>query len=268
MIKSFKSNWEIYSYEALALGLFMVSSCSFAIIIEHPDFWIKQNIESSIFRRFIMGCAMGLTAVLLIYSKFGKKSGAHMNPAVTIANWQLDRIKTWDAIFYIIFQFIGGALGVLLFKVFFFEYISNPEINYIVTVPSASSNSVLKPFLFEFLISFIMFLSVLILSNIPRLSNYTGYFVGVLLIIYITFEAPISGMSINPARTFASAFSSGNYTSMWLYFAAPILGMLLASLIFRKAYKIINRECQSMKCFMSGNKHSNKVYEVLKYYFR
>jgi aquaporin Z len=267
MITSFKFNWKIYSYEALALGLFMISSCAFAIIIEHPDFWIKQNIESSIFRRFIMGCAMGLTAVLLIYSKFGKKSGAHMNPAVTIANWQMDRIKNWDAIFYIIFQFIGGFLGVLLFKIFFFEYISHPQINYIVTIPSTSLHSVLKAFLFEFLISFIMLLSVLILSNIPKLANYTGYFVGFLLIIYITFEAPISGMSLNPARTFASALTSGIYSNLWLYFVAPISGMLLASFIYRKAYKIINSECQSMKCFMSGNKHSNRVYEVLKYYF-
>lgn len=267
MITAFKSNWKIYSYEALALGLFMVSACGFCIVIEHPDFWIKQNVESAIFRRFLMGCAMGLTAVLLIYSNFGKASGAHMNPAVTIANWQMDRMKSSDAIFYIIFQFIGGILGVLLFKIFFLEYISHPEINYVVTIPSASSTSILKPFLFEFLISFIMLLSVLILSNLPKFANYTGYFVGVLLVVYITFEAPISGMSLNPARTLASAFFSRNYSNLWIYFVAPIFGMLLASMIFRKAYKNINCECQTMNCFMSGNKHTNKVYEVLKYYF-
>jgi aquaporin Z len=267
MITTFTSNWKIYCYEALALGLFMVSACGFAVIIEHPDFWIKQNIESSIFRRFLMGCAMGITAVLLIYSNFGKASGAHMNPAVTIANWQMDRMKTWDAIFYIIFQFIGGILGVLLFKIFFYEYISNPDINYVVTVPSTDASSVLIPFLSEFLISFIMLLSVLILSNIPKLANYTGYFVGILLVVYITFEAPISGMSLNPARTLASAFSSGNYSNLWLYFAAPIFGMLLASVLFRKSYKVINCECQTMNCFMSGKKHGNKIYEVLKYYF-
>lgn len=267
MISTFKSNWKIYCYEALALGLFMVSACGFGIILEHPDFWIKNNVESAIFRRFLMGCAMGLTAVLLIYSSFGKASGAHMNPAVTIANWHMDRMKSSDAFFYIIFQFIGGILGVLLFKIFFFEYISHPDINYVVTVPSAASSSVLKPFIFEFLISFIMLLSVLILSNISKLANYTGYFVGVLLVIYITFEAPISGMSLNPARTFGSAFASGNYTNLWVYFTAPIFGMLIASLIFRKSYKIKNCECQTMQCFMSGNKHTNKVYEVLKYYF-
>lgn len=267
MILAFTSNWKIYCYEALALGLFMVSACGFAIIIEHPDFWIKNNVESATFRRFLMGCAMGLTAVLLIYSNFGKASGAHMNPAVTIANWQMDRIRASDAIFYIIFQFIGGIFGVLLFKIFLFDYISHPQINYVVTIPTASSTSILKPFLFEFLISFLMLLSVLILSNLPKLANYTGYFVGLLLVIYITFEAPISGTSLNPARTFGSAFSSGNYTGLWIYFVAPIFGMLLASLFFRKSYNIINHECQTMKCFMSGNKHTNKVYEVLKYYF-
>ena len=252
MITAFTSNWKIYSYEALALGLFMVSACAFTIIIEHPDFWIKNNIESSIIRRFLNGCAMGITAVLLIYSNFGKASGAHMNPAVTIANWQMDRIKTTDAIFYIIFQFLGGIVGVLIFKIFFFEYISHPNINYVVTVPSSNS-TVLHSFLFEFLLSFVMLLSVLILSNLSKLSSYTGYFVGMLLIIYITFEAPISGMSINPARTVGSAFASGNYTSIWLYFFAPILAMLSAGIIYRKAYKIINSECQTMQCLMSGN---------------
>ncbi len=238
MITTFKPNWKIYSYEALALGLFMVSACGFTIIIEHPDLWVKNNIESAIFRRFLIGSAMGLTAILLINSKFGKASGAHMNPAVTIASWQLDQIKTHDAIFYIIFQFIGGILGVLLFKIFFFAYISNPAINFVVTIPSVSEDSILKAFVAEFLISFVMLLSVLIISNISNFSKYTGYFVGLLLVIYITFEAPISGMSINPARTLGSAISSGNYNSIWLYFIAPVFGMSLAGIFFKKVYKI------------------------------
>ncbi len=61
-----------------------------------------------------MGLLMGLTAILIIYSPWGRQSGAHINPAVTLTFWRLGKVRTWDAIFYMLAQFAGGALGVLL----------------------------------------------------------------------------------------------------------------------------------------------------------
>jgi aquaporin Z len=74
-----------------------------------------------------------------------------------------------------------------------------------------------------------MMFMVLWSSNTPRLARFTGLFAGMLVFLYITFEAPYSGMSINPARTVASALPSGIWTASWLYFAAPIFGMFLAA---------------------------------------
>lgn len=174
---------------------------------------------------------MGLTAVLLIKSKWGQMSGAHMNPAVTLASLYLKRITAKDAFYYILAQFIGSIFFVYLIKILLFEYISHSSIYYIVTVPD--KNGELVAFVVEFLMSFILLLSVLLLSQ-SKYAKYVPYFVGVLLTAFITFEAPYTGMSINPARTMGSALNSGVWKSIWLYFLAPIAGMFCAAFIFSK----------------------------------
>jgi aquaporin Z len=78
-----------------------------------------------------------------------------------------------------------------------------------------------------------MMLLVLTVSNTHKLSRFTGLFAGCLVATYITLEAPLSGMSMNPARTFGSAFSAGDWRSLWIYFTAPPLGMLLAAAYYR-----------------------------------
>jgi aquaporin Z len=71
-------------------------------------------------------------------------------------------------------------------------------------------------------------------TNQPKLARFTGIFAGALVFAFITLEAPISGMSINPARTFGSAFIAGLWTALWLYFVAPPLGMALAAEVYRR----------------------------------
>ncbi|MGH9658365.1 MAG: aquaporin [Bryobacteraceae bacterium] len=85
----------------------------------------------------------------------------------------------------------------------------------------------------EFLISLLMMSTVLASSNSKRLSRFTGLFAGVLVAIYITVEAPFSGMSMNPARTLGSALSAIEWSALWVYFTAPPLAMLLAGQLYR-----------------------------------
>jgi aquaporin Z len=75
---------------------------------------------------------------------------------------------------------------------------------------------------------------VLRVSNTPGLARFTGLFAGALVALYITFEAPISGMSMNPARTFGSAVVGRLWQNLWIYFTAPLLGMLLAAEVYRR----------------------------------
>ena len=87
-------------------------------------------------------------------------------------------------------------------------------------------------FLAEFVIAVGMMSAVLYFSNHPRLAKFTGVFASILVATYITFEAPFSGMSINPARSFGSALPSGIWDHFWIYLTAPLLGMLTASEIY------------------------------------
>ena len=109
---------------------------------------------------------------------------------------------------------------------------AHKSVNYAATLPGPSGPGV--AFLAEFLIAFILMSVVLTVSNTKRLSRWTGVFAGALVAIYITLESPISGMSMNPARTLASASAAHFWTSLWIYFTAPPLGMLLAAETYKR----------------------------------
>jgi aquaporin Z len=101
-------------------------------------------------------------------------------------------------------------------------------------VPGIYGNAI--AFVAELTISFILMTTVLFVSNRETLARYTPYFAGALVAIYITFEAPLSGMSMNPARTFGSAFHAVYWHALWIYFTAPPLGMLAAAEVFLRAH--------------------------------
>lgn len=228
MLESLKKNWPEYISEAIGLGTFMVSAILFTAILFHRDFpFVGWNFG---LRLMLTGVAMGLTLIGIIFSPFGQRSGAHLNPAFTLTFWRLGKIKTPDAVFYMIFQFIGGVAGVLLAWLLLGNWASAPEVNFAVTVPNSSGPAV--SFAAEFIITFIQMTVVLITSNHPRLSRYTPFFAAAFLATYITFEAPISGMSMNPARTFASAIVANTWNGWWLYFVAPPLATLAAGEVF------------------------------------
>src|SRR6266568_8035721 len=232
MINALKQHWPEYLMEAAVLGIFMISACLFGILLEHPDSPVRRLIADPFLRRFLAGLAMGLTAITIIYSPWGKQSGAHMNPSVTLTFFRLGKISGWDAVFYVLSQFIGGVTGVLLVAGALGRLIANPAVSYVVTVPGAGGRA--PAFAAEAMISFVLFTVILAVSNHPRLSRFTGLFAGALVATYITLEAPISGMSMNPARTFGSAFVGHTWAGWWIYFTAPPLGMLVATEVYRR----------------------------------
>src|SRR5206468_12407219 len=94
---SWRPKWALYLIEAALLGSFMVSACFFAALIEHPQSPLRHLVGSTFVRRSMIGTAMGLTALLLIYSPLGKRSGALMNPAMTLCFLRLRRLDPRDA---------------------------------------------------------------------------------------------------------------------------------------------------------------------------
>ncbi len=244
MLTSLKQHWPEYVLEATQLGIFMIAVCVFRTLLEHPDSPVRQTIESTLARRALMGMAMGMTAISLIYSPWGQRSGAHMNPALTATFFRLGKVAAWDALFYIFAQFTGGVLGVLISTVLLGSWLTAPTVNYVVTLPGTAGHGI--AFVTEVALTFILMSMVLLTTNTTTFARYTGLFAGCLIALYITFAIPLSGMSMNPARTFGSALSAQLWTGLWIYFTAPVLGMLLAAELYDRYYGLNRVMCAKL----------------------
>ncbi|MGH6945603.1 MAG: MIP/aquaporin family protein [Geminicoccaceae bacterium] len=234
-LDALRRHWPEYLMEAWGLGTFMVSAGVFATLLWYPGSPVAHAVPDGMWRRALMGLAMGLTAIGIIYSPWGQRSGAHINPAVTLTFWRLGKVASWDAAFYIAAQFAGGLLGIWLVLAVLGLAFADPPVSYVATLPGA--DGVTAALAAEALISFGLMLMILFATNTPRLMRLTGAFAGLLLVLYVTFEAPLSGTSMNPARTVASALPGDLWQAIWIYFVGPIGGMLLAV----EAYRLIRR---------------------------
>jgi aquaporin Z len=239
--RAFTQHWPEYMIEGLCLGVFMISACSFAALLEHPASPVRMRIANAEVRRFLGGVAMGLTAVLLIYSPLGQRSGAHMNPATTLTFFRLGKVERWDAAFYMLSQFVGGVLGALVAFLALGRTLSHREVNFAITRPGMQGIAI--AFVAEVFITFLLMTVILNVSNSRSFARFTGLAAGMLVMLFITFEAPFSGTSMNPARSFASDFVGMQWQSIWIYFTAPLIGMLSAAEVF-----VRTRGLQSVIC--------------------
>jgi aquaporin Z len=224
-----RRHWPEYAIEAAALGYFMIAACVYTALIEHPAFAVRHVVEGDMTRRALVGLSMGLTAISIVYSPWGKRSGAHINPSVTFTFFRLGKIDPRDAVFYIGAQVSGAVLGVMIAALLLGPIVADESVHYAVTKIGPWGTA--AAFLAEVAISFVLMSAVLQVSN-SRFERWTGLVAGTLVALYITFEAPISGMSMNPARSLGSAVSAGFWMGQWIYLVAPPLGMFLASEAF------------------------------------
>ena len=232
-LASLRLHWPEFLMEAGEIGSYMFFACAFATLFQHPASPVRHFILSALFRRAFMGLAIGATVIVIVMTSWGKQSGGHFNPAMTFTFYRLGNVAFWDALFYMAAQFLGATGGVALAVYVLKGALKNEAIRYAVTVPGAYGDG--AAFLAELGISFCLMITILLVSNRESLARYTPYFVGALYAAFITFETPLSGMSMNPARTFGSAIHAGCWHALWIYFASPTLGMLAGAEIFLRA---------------------------------
>jgi len=240
LLSRLKAHWPEYAIEAAGIAAFMASALGFSALLEHPSSPVHQAIASSSLRRALMGLAMGSTAIALVYSPWGQRSGAHFNPALTFTFLRLRKVSPADALFYALAQFTGAIAGVFV-TAHVVGAVADPHVRFALTLPGSSG--ALAAFAAETAISFGLMFVVLCASNTPRTARFTGVFCGLLVATYITLEAPISGMSMNPARTLGSAAGAADFASLWIYFTAPPLGMLGAAEIY-----LLTRGAARVRC--------------------
>lgn len=166
--------------------------------------WITQLVSPS--ARWI--CALSLS------SKVARRGSSGLSVA------PLGKVAKWDATFYIAGQFVGGALGATAASLVLSPWVAHASVNYVITAPGDAGT--LVAFGAEVVITFILMTVILHVSNNPKLHKLTGLCAGALVATYITVEAPISGMSMNPACAVASAIAGNYWTALWVYFTAPL----------------------------------------------
>lgn len=229
-----RAHWPCYLAEAGGLAFFMICASLLRVALKHPASPVHQALVAQGVgpapRRVPMGVGVGLVVVFLTYLPWTKQSGAHINPAITLAFWHLGRIRRADALWYGLAQAAGSLAAVLLLKALLGAWYAHPSIHFITTRPGAGGAGV--AFVAEFLISFALMLVVLPVLRAEHLEKAVGWITGGLTMLYIVVEMSYSGMSLNPARSLASAVAAGEFASLWVYFLAPAAAMWLAAVLF------------------------------------
>lgn len=222
--------------EAFGLAGFVIGAGCLAVFLEHPDFPAMKGAfggeANAIWRRVPLGILMG-AYIAGVINLFGEKSGAHINPATTWAFFRLGKINFADACFYTLAQFAGAAAAASVLKFALGSLFAHPSVDFGITKPKPPHGS-MSAFAAEFIISFALMFVVLTVVSSRRLEKYAALVSGVLITLYIVFEMPFSGMSLNPARSFAASLAANKWEHLWIYFVAPPLAMLLAAEIYER----------------------------------
>ena len=179
-----------------------------------------------------VGLSFGLVVMAMIYA-IGDVSGAHINPAVTIAFAVAKRFPKNQILPYISFQLVGAVLASASLYFIFPEASTMGE-----TLPLKENWA--QSFILEFILTFILMFVILNVSTGSKEKGITAALaVGGVVAFEATFAGPISGASMNPARSIAPAIFSGDLTHLWLYVVATILGAILAVY----SCKLVQKEC-------------------------
>jgi aquaporin Z len=226
-------HWPEYLMEGVELAIFMLAASLFGTLLFYVHSPVLRSLPSLAPRLILMGAAMGVTAIAIILSPMGRRSGAHFNPAVSITFLFLGKMHRLDALFYVIAQFVGGAFGVFAARLLIGARLGDPSVRYVVTVPGRYG--VFAAFVAEFFMGWLMMTVVLAAANNPKFARFTWLFVGLLVTSYVIGFSTVSGFSVNPARTVASAVFAEVWTALWIYFLAPVVGMLSAAALYLKA---------------------------------
>ena len=166
----------------------------------------------------------GLVVMAMIYT-FGPISGAHMNPAVTVALAVAKKFPVKDIAPYALAQLAGALLASGTLKFLF------PENDFLgATMPAGSEAQSL---ILEFILTFILMIVIMnVAFGSPEQGMFAGVVIGAVILLEALFAGPICGASMNPTRSLAPAIMSGHLEHIWLYIAGPVLGAVSAVLVW------------------------------------
>lgn len=200
-------------YTAEAIG-------TFALVFAGTGAIVVNDVSNGVITHVGIAITFGLVVMAMIYS-IGDVSGAHINPAVTIAFWIARRFDGKQVVPYIVSQCAGALAASGLLRTMFLEH---PNLG--ATLPTGTW---WQSFVFEIVLTFILMFVILNVSTGAKEKGITaGAAIGSVVAFEAMFAGPICGASMNPARSIAPAVVSGELSHFWVYLLAPVIGALLA----------------------------------------
>jgi len=218
--------WRVFASELVGTALLVLVGLSLVILIFGAGSPILLAFPDEGLRRLITGFLFGTTGALIALSPVGKESGAHINPAVTLAFRLMGKLDLRTTLGYIVAQLIGavvGSLPLLLWGTM------GKSVDFGATFPG-SGTTLTTAFLGELITTFTMVALLAVFLGFRAIRPFTPAIFPPLYAIMVWAEAPISGTSTNPARSLGPSVISGQWQGWWIYWAGPIAGMLLAVL--------------------------------------
>lgn len=235
-VAALRANWPEYLMEAWGLGVLMLVAAAAGVLLPHSG--------SGAWQRMAGGAAVAVTAALLVYSRWGRQSGAHFNPAMTFVFFMLGKVRPWDAVFYATFQTAGATAGLLVAALLFGDVLRLPPVEWLATYPTGMRTAL--PFLAEFLASFVVMSLILSMGGMIRIARYTGLAGAATSLVFSLFEVQATSFSLNPAHSLVSAVPSGHWDGVWIYLLAPPAGMLLAAFVNRRVVPLPPMLCAKL----------------------
>jgi aquaporin Z len=223
-------HWFEYGAELVGTAFLLFAGVSAVVLDFGAGSPLVSVVPNKSVRLLITGLLFAGSSSLVAISPLGKLSGGHINPAVTLAFWAQGKMHHFDLGGYILGQFLGAIIGTQLVVLLWRGKAAS--VGNGMTVPGAGY-PLWVVFLVELSLTVLLVLSILFFVSSHRLMHWTPLMVWILLAMMVWLAAPISGTSLNPARSFGPALVSWSWHEQWLYWVAPPLGALLAVGAFR-----------------------------------
>jgi len=181
----------------------------------------------------LVGVALAHGLVLVaVAAAYGPISGAHINPAVTIALWFGRQIKAAEAVGYIVVQVLGGIAGAFVLR-----FVLGGTGSGLGATVLAGSVSPTQGLVVEAVLTFFLVNTIYNTAVSGKAGNLAPAAIGLSLAFCILMGGPLTGASVNPARTLGPAIVAGNYADLWVYLVGPVIGGLAATLLYDRVLK-------------------------------
>jgi aquaporin Z len=245
--------WREFAAELAGTALLLVIGLSAVVVDFAQGSPVPGWIPDGNLRRLLTGIVFAGGATLIVYSPLGKLSGGHINPAVTLGFLRLRKITPRSAAGYVAAQVVGALAGAAIVQFVWGRLATQVDLG--TTVPG--HGGWVASLIAEVVITFLLMTLILRFVDDPRLMPFTPAAAGALVAFLVFLEAPVSGTSLNPARSLGPALVAGDYRDLWLYLVAPPLGALLAAATYRrrrrtvrcgKLFHAVGYDCRFLDC--------------------